>query len=236
MPQPSQNPFTIKRGDELITFIIGDVFPSDDPRSRDLLRLLAVDADLQAIRELEEGTLNPDDHSTSLPKWQMRMHFLLKLKMGFLSNALDEIITKQYNDRMTLDEIVHNMSEKVRRAYTVLRDTMRTSSSAQQIMGKFRNHAAFHYDDEAIAKTLAEMKSEEGTLIRNIVENDMHCVVASQILDRIPAGRLSSDSERERIIGQIDLVQGRLHVFTFNLLIDYIQSRHLEHKMVCAQT
>jgi hypothetical protein len=216
--------------------MIGDIFPNDDPLSRDLLRLLAVDADLQAIRELEEGLLNPDDHSTSITKWQMRAFFLLKLRMGFLSNALDEIITKQYNDRMTLDAIVHSMSRKVGRAYTILRDTMRTSSSAQQVMGKFRNHVAFHYDDEATAKALAEMKSEEGTLIRNNKEHDMHCVVAHQILDRIPAGRLSSDSERERIIEQIDLIQGKLHVFTFNLLIDYIQSRHLERKMVCAQT
>jgi hypothetical protein len=103
-------------------------------------------------------------------------------------------------------------------------------------MGKFRNKVAFHYHDKATATALAEMKSEEGTLIRNNIENDTHCVVAYQILDRIPAGHLSSDWEKQQIIEQIDLIQGKLHAFTFNLLIDYIQSRNLEHKMVCAQT
>jgi hypothetical protein len=235
MPPQGLNTFAIKQGDELITFRIGDIFPNDDPLSRDLLRLLAVDADLQATKELEEELSLTDEHSISKTKWQMRWFFLHKLRVSFLWNALHDIITKQHQGRPSLDELLRTMNEPSREAYQDLRNSMGGLARAQEVISRFRNSVAFHYDDTAVKKALDHMSAEEGELIRNIQEGDIHCIVAYQILDRIPSRKFASDSERQEIMEQIDLIEGKLHVFTFRLFIDYIQTRNLEHKILCAR-
>ncbi|HSE59113.1 MAG TPA: hypothetical protein VLA99_10465 [Nitrospiraceae bacterium] len=209
------------------------MFPNDDPLSRDLLRLLAVDADLQATRELEEELSLPDEHSISKTKWQMRWFFLHKLRVSFLWNAINDIITKQYRDRPSLHELLRTMNEPSRKAYQDLRNSMRELARAQEVISRFRNSVAFHYDDPEVAKKLADMSPEEGELVRNIEVGDIHAIVAYQILDRIPSLRFSSDSERQEIMEQIDLIEGKPHVFTWRLFIDYIQTRNLEHKILC---
>lgn len=232
MPPQGPNAFAIKKGDELITFRIGDVFPDDDPLARDLVRLLAVDADLQATRELEEEQPLPDEHSISKTKWQMRWFFLHKLRVSFLWNALNDIITKQHRDRPPLHELLRTVNEPSREAYQDLRNSMRELAHAQEVISRFRNSVAFHYDDSEVAEKLADMRPEEGELIRNIEVGDIHAIVAYQILDRIPSRKFSSDSERQEIMEQIDVIEGKLHAFTWRLFIDYIQTRNLERKIL----
>ena len=89
----------------------------------------------------------------------------------------------------------------------------------------------FHYDDQATEKALEDTGLEEGKLVLNGKDNEVHCVVGYQVSDLIPAGRFSSDLERQRIMEDIDLIQGRLHVFTFHLFNDYIESRQLKEKI-----
>lgn len=240
MSQQPLDQFAFKHGDELLRFKIGDIFASHEALDRDLLRLLCVDADLQACGELEDeldqARPNQPAHPISQAKWEMRYLFLFKLRMSFLSNALDEIIIKEHRDRPSLKALVSTMSTQVEQAYTDLRDTMRACPGTQHMASRFRNKASFHYDDGEVSDALNALRTEEGIMIRNCEIMDMHCAVAYQGLDHIPAmclpaGSLSGDAERQNIMEEVDLIQGKLHVFTFKLFVDYVQNRQLEQKI-----
>lgn len=162
----------------------------------------------------------------------MRALFLVKLRLSFLWNALDEIILKQHPKRPELRSILPKVSDSVVQCYDELRRTMRSFPRAQEIMSKFRNEASFHYDDAAVSKALRNLAAEKGEAIRNTIVSDMHLVVAYKIGDFIPAG-LIEKTEAKDLLSQVDQIQGKLHVFTFKFFIDYIQSLHLEQK-ICA--
>jgi hypothetical protein len=83
MAQEIHNPFSFRDGDETLSFLIGEIFPSDDPLSRDLFRLLCADADLQALREIEESMSQPGSHSVAQAKFEKRALFLVKLRLSF---------------------------------------------------------------------------------------------------------------------------------------------------------
>jgi len=141
-------PFSRSPGDCWLRFPIGDVFPKDDPLARDIVRMIAADEDLSntvRFKLILEG-LDSETDEISRAKWNRAQFFLLRLRLGFLSNALDEVVFKEYahKERPTFRTLIQTMPVLVQKAYDEIWETMRSGGRANEIIGKFRNLATFH--------------------------------------------------------------------------------------------
>jgi hypothetical protein len=238
------NPFHSHPDDVLWKFTIKDWFDEADPLSRDILKLLAADEDLLNIERfkeiLEVDRLGEQADQITKIKRDRAQFFLLRLRLGFLHNVFEEVINNTYKNRKgkkrrpSLDELVKGMGQKVRTAYEELQNTMRASKRAMKAIDGFRNRASFHYEDGSFKKALALIGSETGEMIVNSTEKDLHSIVAYQVLDFIPSGRLSKDEVIE-IKEEIELLQGKLHAFTFALFDEYFLARSLREKIISSE-
>lgn len=237
-------PFHSHPDDVLWKFKIKDWFDEADPLARDILRLLAADEDLLNIERFKEilWTDEPGEQADYITrtKWNRAQFFLLRLRHGFLHNAIEEIVNNTYTNRKgkkrrpTLEELVKGMGQKVRIAYEELRNAMSSSKSAMNLIDSFRNLASFHYEDGSFTKALTLISADTGEMIVNPVEKDLHSIVAYQILDVIPGGRLSKD-EVLKTKEEIELLQGKLHAFTFALFDEYFLTHSLREKIVSSE-
>lgn len=158
----------------------------------------------------------------------------MRLRLGFLYNVFEDIINKTYRRRPSLDELVKGMGPKVRTAYKELRDAMKDSKAAMTVIDSFRNRTSFHYEDGSFRKALALIGSETGEMIVNPIEQDLHSIVAYQVLDFIPRERISKD-EVLKIKEEIELLQGKLHAFTFALFDEYFLTHSLKEKIISSE-
>jgi len=237
-------PFHSHPDDVLWKFKIKDWFDGDDPVARDILRLLAADEDLLNIERFKEilETDKPGEQADEITrtKWNRAQFFLLRLRLGFLHNVFEEIINKTYESRkgnrarQSLDELVEGMGLKVRTTYRELRNTMENSETAMKAIDNFRNQASFHYMDGSFRNALKLVGLDTGEMIVNHTEMDLHSIVAYQVLDVIPKGRLSR-CEVIKIKEEIELLQGKLHAFTFELFDEYFVSRCLREKIISSE-
>lgn len=230
------NPFSRSPGDCWLKFPIGDVFPNDDPLARDIVRMIAADEDLSNIERFKlilEG-LDSKTDAISRAKWNRAQFFLLRLRFGFLSNVLDEVVFKEYarNERPTFGTLIKTMPIRVQEAYDELKETMRTGGRANEIIGKFRNLATFHYSDHEFMKGLELLADKTGEIIGNEKEGvtrDLHFIVGYQVIDVIPAGHITKE-DVNRIQGVADLIQGLFHALAITSFDQYLLERSLNNK------
>lgn len=237
-------PFHSHPDDVLWKFKIKDWFDEADPLAIDILKLLAADEDLLNIERFKEilETDRPGEQANEITriKWNRAQFFLLRLRHGFLHNAFEEIINNTYTSskgkkrRPSLEELVKGMGPKVRAAHEELRNVMSNSKRAMNLIDSFRNLTSFHYEGGSFSKALAIIGSDIGKMIVNPVEKDLHSIVAYQILDVIPGGRLSKDEVLETK-EEIELLQGKLHAFTFALFDEYFLTHSLREKIVSSE-
>lgn len=235
-------PFSRSHGDCWLKFPIGDVFPKDDPLARDIVRMLVADEDLSNIEHFKlilEG-LDSKTDAISRAKWNRAQFFLLRLRFGFLSNVLDEVVFKEYarNKRPTFETLIKTMPVRVQKAYDELRDAMRTGGRANAIIGKFRNSAAFHYSDHEFMKALGLLADKTGEIIANEregVTRDLHFIVGYQVLDVIPAGHITEEDVNQ-IKEVADRIQGLFHVLAITSLDQYLLQRLLNNKFTREDT
>lgn len=232
-------PFSRSPGDLWLRFKFGDLFSKDDPLARDLARLLAADEDLTNIEHFESVLMVHESESKedeiSRTKWMGAHIFLLRLRFGFLSNVLDEVIFKNYrsSERPSLESLIQNMPADVKNAFVELKEALKTGGRANEIIGKYRNWAAFHYSENEFMRGLEICSDDVGEIIANEcdqITRNLHFIAAYQILDVIPAGKLPKE-EVNRISGAADLIQGLFHAFTILLFDKYILSRQLTEKI-----
>lgn len=237
-------PFCSHPDDVLWKFKIKDWFDEADPLARDILKLLAADEDLMNIERFkeileEERSEEQVDEITRI-KWNEAQFFLLRLRLGFLYNVFKDIINHTYKSRKgkkrrpSLDDLVKSMDPKVRTTYKELRDTMKDCKATLKVIDSFRNRTSFHYEDGSFRKALAIIGSETGEMIVNPTEKDLHSIVAYQVLDFIPRERISKD-EVLKIKEEIELLQGKLHAFTFALFDEYFLTHSLKEKIISSE-
>lgn len=88
----------------------------------------------------------------------------------------------------------------------------------------------FHYDPKAMSKALSQMEGQEGEIILNQSSQSIEFVAATQVLDMVPAGKISTEEVQE-IHAAVDVVQSRFRTFVYQLLSTYMQQRGLLEKM-----
>ncbi len=234
-------PFCSHPDDVSWKFKIKDWFDESDPLAIDILKLLVADEDLMNIERFKE-ILEADrsegqaDEITRI-KWNKAQFFLLRLRLGFLHNVFKEVVNNTYKSkkrRKSLGELVKDMEQEVRIAYEDLRNTMKDSKIAMTVIDSFRNRTSFYYEDGSFRKALALIGSETGEMIVNPTEKDLHSIVAYQILDFIPRGSISKD-EVLKIKEEIDLLQVKLHAFTFALFDKYFLTHSLKEKIISSE-
>lgn len=238
------NPFRSHPDDVLLKFKIEDWFNKADPVARDLLMLLTADEDLvniERFKEILESNMSGEQADKITKAKMNRAHFfLLRLRLSFLHNVFKEIIDKTYKSkkglrpRPSLDELVNRMGEKVRTAYEELRNTMKKNKVAMKAIDGFRNQASFHYAEGSFRRALEFIGSEVGEIIINSTEKDLHSIVAYQVLELIPSGRLRKD-EVIKIKEEVELLQGKLHRFTVLLFDEYWSSYSLKDKIISSE-
>lgn len=221
-------------GDYVVKFKIADVFPTGDHLSSDLLRLMTAVEDLSNIERLK-AMLDEDpdmDDNISVTKWKKGHFFLLRLRLGFLCNVLDEVLFKKYkkSDRPGLQQLISAMDQKVKDAYGELKGTINRCRRGKEIINKFRNWASFHYGDSHFKKALETVAPEIGEIIINPDQDDVHFIVAYQVLDHAPVGIVSRE-EVVTVRDEFDRIQRKLHEFTIALFDEYVQTRSLQEKI-----
>lgn len=237
-------PFCSHPDDVLWKFKIKDWFDEADPLARDILKLLAADEDLMNIERFKEilEADKPGEQADDITrtKWNKTQFFLLRLRLGFLYNVFKDIINHTYKSkkgkkrRPSLDDLVRDMVPKVRTIYKELRDAMKDSKAAMTVIDSFRNCSSFHYEDGSFRKALALIGSENGEMIVNPIELDLHSIVAYQVLDFIPRERISKD-EVLKIKEEIELLQGKLHAFIFALFDEYFLTHSLKENIFSSE-
>lgn len=217
--------FRKHKDDCLLKFSIGEFLPSHDPLAVYVVCLMAVDEDLSNIERLKDileadrPTAETDEISRA--KWNRIEFFLVRIRLGFLSNAWKEIFEKENNNRPSLKTLVAKMSEKVRGAYNEVCEVVAKSPRAINVLRAFRNQAAFHYNFLDFQRGLELIAGDTAEIIANFTEKDLHFLVAYQVLDVIPAG-LPSKEAIQQLKEEIEWIQGKLHAFIVALADEYI--------------
>ncbi len=231
-------PFRSYSDDVLWKFKIKDWFDSEDPVARSMLRLLAADADLSNIERFKEilETEEPGEQTDEITrtKWKKTQFFLLKLRLGFLHNVFEEIIgydknKKSIKVKKSLDKLVNSNNPKVQKAYKELKITIEKYKTTMKVINDFRNQVSFHYVEGSFQTALKLVEQDTGEMIVNPTEMDLHSIVVDQVLEVIPCGRLLK-SKVMKIKEEVELLQAKLHTFTFELFDEYFMSRCLIKK------
>jgi len=235
------NPFCSHPDDVLWKFKIKDWFDSTDPVARCMLRLLAADEDLSNIERFKEilEPIEPGEQANEVTrtKWKKAQFFLLKLRLGFLCNVIEGIIgydknRHRFKAKQSLDKLTDSINPKVQKAYKELKITILKSKATMGVIDKFRNQVSFHYMDGSFEKALKLVEQGTGEMIVNSTEKDLHSIVVDQVLEVIPSGHLSK-SEVIKIKDEVEILQGKLHAFTFELFDEYFLSRSLMKNPLC---
>jgi hypothetical protein len=235
------NPFQSHPNDILWKFEIKEWFDAADPVACDILLLLVADEDLMNIERFKEildsNTSGEQSDEITKTKWRKAHFFLLRLQLGFLHNVFKEIINNTYKTkkgmkrRPSLDKLVNGMGAKVKTAYEDLQNTIKNSKNAMRAIDSFRNQASFHYSDGSLRKALERKGFKIGEIIINATENDLHSIVAYQVLEGIPG--LDLPEEKILIIKEeVEWLQGKLHAFTFTLFDEYWSTHSLKDKTI----
>jgi len=227
-PEGSVSQFRRHKGDYLVKFSIGDFLPSDDPLAVYVACLMAVNEDLSNIERLKD-VLEADRPTSETDeigraKWNRIEFFLLRIRLGFLSNAWKEFFEKKKEkkrNRHSLEDLVANMSKKVQDTYKEVCEVVAKSPRAKNVIHAFRNQAAFHYDFMNFKEGLRLIAGDTGEIIVNDTEKDLHFLVPYQVLDVIPAGRPSKEAIQQ-LKEEIEMIQGKLHAFIVALADEYI--------------
>lgn len=229
-------PFSRSPGDCWISFPIGEVFPDDDPLARDIVRMIAADEDLSNIERFKiilEG-LDSEADAITRAKWDRAQFLLLRLRFGFLSNVLDEVVFKEYGakKRPTFETLIRTIPGRAQQAYDALRVTMRNGGRVNEIIGKFRNFATFHYSDHEFMRGLKLIADKTGKIIANEKEGitrDLHFMVGYQVLDIIPAGYIAKEDVIQ-VQEVADRIQGQFHALAITSFDQYLSVRSLNKK------
>ena len=234
------NPFQSHPDDILWKFEIKDWFDAADPVACDILMLVA-DEDLMNIerfKELLESNMSGEQaDEITKTKWRKTHFFLLRLQLGFLHNVFKEIFNNTYKNkkgvkrRPSLDKLVNGMGAKAKTAYEELQKTIKTSNNAMRAIESFRNQASFHYSEGSLRKALERKKSKIGEIIINATENELHSIVAYQVLEGIPGLDLPGDKIL-KITEEVECLQGKLHAFTFILFDEFWSTHSLKDKTI----
>lgn len=224
-PESSVSNFRRHKGDRLVKLSIGEFLPSHDPLAVYVTCLMAADEDLSNIERLkdilETDRPTPETNEIGRAKWNRIDFFLFRIRLGFLSNAWKELCEKKEKNSPSLKDLVANMSKKVQDAYKEVCDMVARSPRAKNVIHAFRNQAAFHYDFQNFKKGLQLVAGDTGEIIVNHTENHLHFLVPYQVLDVIPAGRLSKEAIQQ-LKEEIEMIQGKLHAFIVALVDEYI--------------
>ena len=222
------SPFRKHKDDSLITFKVGEFFPSNDPLAVDVVRLMAVDEDLANIERLKEmleaDRPTPETDEIGRTKWNRIQFLLARMRLGFLSNAWEDILKKEEKHRPLLKELVAGMSEKVLEAFKEVNEAVAASPRAENVINDFRNRASFHYGYTQFQRGLEVISGDTGEIIVNSIEKDLHFIIAYQVLDLVSAGR-PLRAEVEQLSGEIEVIQDKLHAFIIALADEFVFRR-----------
>lgn len=224
-------PFTSHPDDRLWKFKIMDLFPYDDELARHVLMVLTASEDLSNIERfktlLETEKPRPGIDEIAQAKWNRGHFFLAKLRLGFLHNVWNDILGA-HQKTPPLAKLVSTLGDEVRESYETLRNTVSSFRRTKNILNNFRNRTSFHYDQRQFKLALEVGAEDTGKIIEG--DSDVHFIVAYQVLDLIPAGRLSPE-EILKIKDEMELIQDKFHAFVTVLFPAYINSRSLMKKV-----
>ncbi len=224
-------PFTSHPDDLLWRFKIEDLFPHNDELARHILMILAANEDLSNIErfktllEAEKPRAGIDEIAQA--KWNRGHFFLAKLRLGFLHNVWKDILGEE-NKIPPLTVAVSSLGDDVRQSYETLRNVVNSCRRTKNILNNFRNRTSFHYDQRQLEAALEVGADDTGKIIEG--NSDVHFIVAYQVLDLIPAGRLPRE-EISKIKDEIEFIQNKFHEFVSVLFPAYIQHRSLMKKV-----
>ena len=223
--------FTSHPDDQLWKFKIKDLFPHDDELARYILMVLTANEDLSNIERLKElletEQPQPGTDEIAQAKWNRGHFFLTKLRFGFLHNVWKDILGEE-EETPPLADLISTLGDEVRESYKDLRITVSSCRRTKNILKDFRNRTSFHYDQRQFEVALEIGAEDTGEIIEG--NSDVHFIVAYQVLELIPAGRLLRE-EVVKINDEIELIQGKFHAFVSVLFPDYINSRSLLKKV-----
>jgi len=223
--------FSSYPNDELWKFKIKDLFPHTDNLSRYVLMVLAANEDLSNIERLKDllesknSSLGKDEIAQT--KRNRSQFFLYRLRLGFLHNVWNEIFEKgQITSSFAV--AMSELESEVSQTYKEFRQTIFSCRRTNKILKKIRNEFSFHYDQKKFNEALEMGAEDPGEII--VGEVDTHFIVAYQVLDLIPEGRLSQE-KLSKIKQEIELIQEKFHAFVTVLFPAYIKKRSLIEKV-----
>lgn len=225
------DPFLSNPNDELWKFKTKDLFPHADKLSRYVLMVSTANEDLsniERLKDLLERNKPPSGmDEIAQAKWNRSQFFLAKLRLGFLYNVWKDIF-EEGRDPSSFADAISELGIEVPESYEEFRQTVFTCRRTKNILGYFRNRTSFHYDQKQFEKALEIGAEDTGEII--VGEVDTHFIVAYQVLDLIPAGRLSQE-ELSKIKQEMELIQEKFHAFVTVLFPAYLKKRSLMEKV-----
>lgn len=233
------SPFASGPNDQLIKFQICDWFPSKDPVALLVLQFLVAWEDLATIDRfkevLEQAEPQVEGDEIGTTRWKRGHFFLLRIRLGILRNIFEDLIDKWSQKYPPQAGLISALGSDVKTTY----DLFLTSRSAHPrlvaILERFRHNTIFHYDTNAMSKALDLMIGREGEIILNKKSQSIEFIVGTQVLDMVPAGKVSPQ-EVEEIRAAVDQVQSRFRTFVYQLLSAYAQQRSLLDKVKLSTT
>ena len=109
---------------------------------------------------------------------------------------------------------------------------MRNGGRVNEIIGKFRNFATFHYSDHEFMRGLKLIADKTGKIIANEKEGitrDLHFMVGYQVLDIIPADYIAKEDVIQ-VQEVADRIQGQFHALAITSFDQYLSVRSLNKK------
>lgn len=233
------SPFASDQNDRLLTIPISDWFPSKDPVALLVLQFLVAWEDLATIDRFKEvlEQAEPQVHGDEIgtTRWKRGHFFLLRIRLGILRNIFEDLIGKWSQKYPPQEGLISALGSDVKAAYDLFLTSRSVHPKLVTILEKFRHNTIFHYDTNAMSKALDLMIGREGEIILNQKTQSIEFIVATQVLDMVPAGKVSLQ-EVEEIRAAADQVQSRFRTFVYQLLSAYMQQRRLLDKVELGTT
>jgi hypothetical protein len=224
------SPFASDPNDRLIKFQICDWFPSKDPIALLVLQFLVAWEDLATIDRFKEvlgqaeSQVAEDEIGTT--RWRRGHFFLLRVRLGIMRNIFEDLIEKWSPKHLPQERLISALGSDVKASYDSLLTCRSIYPKLFTILERFRHKTIFHYDTNAMSKALNLMKGREGEIILSPKSQSIEFIAATQVLDMVPAGQISSQ-EVEEIHAAVDQVQSQFRTFVYQLLLAYTQQRSL---------